>query len=79
MPMRCARGAGSQSSSMPKANVDKLAAAAACAIKEAAALKLFKSEVAIAVDSTQAEFARCTETKQKHWKPVIVRAEIKPD
>jgi len=66
-------------SSMPKANVDKLAAAAARAIKEPAALKLLESEAAIAVGSTPAEFARFIETEQQRWKPVIARAKIKPD
>ena len=44
--------------SMAKANVDKLAAASARAIKEPAALKLLENEAAIAVGSTPAEFAQ---------------------
>lgn len=65
--------------SMAKANVDKLAAAAARAIKEPAALKLLESEAAIAVGSTPAEFARFIQAEQQRWKPVIARAKIKPD
>jgi tripartite-type tricarboxylate transporter receptor subunit TctC len=65
--------------SMAKANVDKLAAAAARAIKEPAALKLLENEAAIAVGSTPAEFARFIQAEQQRWKPVIARAKIKPD
>jgi len=66
-------------SSLPQAHADKLAAAAARAIKEPAALKLLESEAAIAVGSTPAEFARFIESEQQRWKPVIARAKIKPD
>ncbi len=66
-------------SSVPKANIDKLAAASARAIKEPAALKLLESEAAIAVGGTPAEFAKFIEGEQQRWKPVIVRAKIKPD
>ena len=45
----------------------------------AAALKLLESEAAIAVGSTPAEFARFIDVEQQRWKPVIVRAKIKPD
>jgi len=65
--------------SMAKANVDKLAAAAARAIKEPAALKLLENEAAIAVGSTPAEFAKFIEAERQRWKPVIARAKIKPD
>jgi tripartite-type tricarboxylate transporter receptor subunit TctC len=64
---------------MAKANVDKLAAAAARAIKEPAALKLLENEAAIAVGSTPAEFAKFIQAEQQRWKPVIARAKIKPD
>lgn len=65
--------------SMAKANVDKLAAASARAIKEPAALKLLENEAAIAVGSTPAEFAKFIEAERQRWKPVIARAKIKPD
>jgi tripartite-type tricarboxylate transporter receptor subunit TctC len=65
--------------SMPKADVEKLAAAAARAVKEPAALKLLESEAAIPVGSTPAEFAKFIEVEQQRWKPVIARAKIKPD
>lgn len=64
---------------LPQAYADKLAAAAARAVKEPAALKLLESEAAIAVGSTPAEFTRFIETEQARWKPVIARAKIKPD
>ena len=64
---------------LPQAYADKLAIAAARAVKEPAALKLLESEAAIAVGSTPAEFTRFIETEQARWKPVIARAKIKPD
>ncbi|MBT9457134.1 MAG: tripartite tricarboxylate transporter substrate binding protein [Burkholderiaceae bacterium] len=65
--------------SLPQAHADKLALAAARAIKEPAAVKLLESEAAIVVGSTAAEFARFIEQEQQRWKPVIARAKIKPD
>jgi tripartite-type tricarboxylate transporter receptor subunit TctC len=65
--------------SLSQANADKLAAAAARAVKEPAALQLLESEAALAIGSTSAEFARFIQTEQQRWKPVIVRAKIKPD
>ena len=66
-------------STMPQANADKLALAAAKAMREPTALKLLESEAAIAVGSTPAEFARFIDAEQQRWKPVIARAKIKPD
>jgi tripartite-type tricarboxylate transporter receptor subunit TctC len=66
-------------STMAKANVERLAAAAARAIKEPAALQLLENEAAIAVGDTPAEFARFIDAEQQRWKPVIARAKIKPD
>jgi tripartite-type tricarboxylate transporter receptor subunit TctC len=65
--------------SMPQAHADKLALAAARAVKEPAAAKLLESEAALAVGSTAAEFARFITLEQQRWKPVIARAKIKPD
>ena len=65
--------------SLPQALADKLAAAAAKAVKEPAAAKLLESEAALAVGSSSAEFARFIEQEQQRWKPVIARAKIKPD
>lgn len=66
-------------STMAKANLDKLAAASARAIKEPAALKLLENEAALAVGGTPAEFAKFIDVEQQRWKPVIARAKIKPD
>jgi tripartite-type tricarboxylate transporter receptor subunit TctC len=66
-------------STMSRANVDKLAAASARAIREPASLKLLETEAAIAVGGTPAEFVKFIEAEQQRWKPVIARAKIKPD
>jgi tripartite-type tricarboxylate transporter receptor subunit TctC len=65
--------------SLPQALADKLAAAAAKAVKEPAAAKLLESEAALAVGSSSAEFGRFIAQEQQRWKPVIARAKIKPD
>ncbi len=66
-------------STLPQANADKLATAAARAIKEPAAVKLLESEAALAIGSTPAEFAAFIAQEKTRWKPVIARAKIKPD
>jgi tripartite-type tricarboxylate transporter receptor subunit TctC len=66
-------------STLPQAHADKLAVAAAAAIKEPAAAKLLESEAALAVGSTPAEFAAFIAQEKKRWKPVIERAKIKPE
>ena len=65
--------------SLTDANAEKLALAAARAIKDPAAVKLLETEAATVVGSTAAEFARFIEAEQARWKPVIARAKIKPD
>ncbi len=65
--------------SLPQAHADKLALAAAKAVKEPAAAKLLESEAALAIGSSSAEFAKFIEQEQQRWKPVIARAKIKPD
>jgi tripartite-type tricarboxylate transporter receptor subunit TctC len=64
---------------LPQAAADKLATAAAKAVKEPAALERLNTDAAIAVGSTPAEFARFIAEEQKRWQPVIARAKIKPD
>ncbi len=64
---------------LPQANADKLALAAAKAVKEPAAVKLLETEAALAVGSTSAEFAKFIAQEQQRWKPVIARAKIKPE
>ena len=65
--------------SLPQAHADKLAAAAAKAVRDPAAAKLLESEAALVVGSSSAEFARFIEAEQQRWKPVIARAKIRPD
>jgi tripartite-type tricarboxylate transporter receptor subunit TctC len=61
------------------AATDKLAAAAARAIKSPEALERLSGDAAIAVGSTPAEFAAFIAVEQKRWQTVIARAGIKPD
>ena len=61
------------------AYADKLAAAAARAVKEPAALERLSNDSAIAVGSSPQEFARFIAEEQRRWQPVIARARIKPD
>ena len=65
--------------SLPQPAADRLAAAAAKAVKEPAALERLGADAAIAVGSTPAEFASFIAQEQQRWKPVIARAKIKPD
>jgi len=65
--------------SLAPAATDKLAAAAARAVREPAALERLQTDAAIAVGSTPAEFAAFIAAEQKRWQPVIARAKIKPD
>ena len=66
-------------SSMAPAAADKLAAAAAKAVREPGSVERLTADAAIAVGSTPAEFAAFIATEQARWKPVIARAKIKPD
>jgi tripartite-type tricarboxylate transporter receptor subunit TctC len=65
--------------SFTAANVDKLAAAAARAVREPAALERLNTDAAIAVGGTPAEFAAFIATERERWKPVLARAKVKPD
>ncbi|MEO5845588.1 MAG: tripartite tricarboxylate transporter substrate-binding protein [Caldimonas sp.] len=65
--------------SLAPANADKLAAAAARAMKEPAALERMSADAAIAVGSTPAEFAAFIAAERERWKPVLARAKVKPD
>jgi len=64
---------------LPAAAADKLAAAAARAVREPAALERLNGDAAIAIGSTPAEFAVFIAKERERWKPVIARAKIKPD
>jgi tripartite-type tricarboxylate transporter receptor subunit TctC len=58
---------------------DKLAAAAARAVREPAALERLNADAAIAVGSTPAEFTAFIASERERWKPVLARARVKPD
>jgi tripartite-type tricarboxylate transporter receptor subunit TctC len=64
---------------LPQAAIDKLADAAAKAVKAPATLERLQADAAIAVGSTPADYARFIAGEQKRWQPVIARAKIKPD
>ena len=64
---------------LPAAAADKLAVAAARAVREPAALERLNGDAAFAVGSTPAEFAAFIAKERERWKPVIARAKVKPD
>ena len=66
-------------SSLPQAAIDKLAAAAALAVKQPSAVERLSADAALAVGGTPAEFAKFISSEQQRWKLVIARAKIKPD
>ena len=66
-------------SNLSQPAVDKLSAACTKAMHEPAALERLSTDAAIPVGSTAAEFARFISVEQQRWKPVIVRAKVKPD
>jgi tripartite-type tricarboxylate transporter receptor subunit TctC len=63
----------------PKPNVARLEAEAIKAVKTAAVQERLAQETALAVGSTSAEFASFISQEQARWKPVIARAQIKPE
>ncbi len=65
--------------SLPQPALDKLAAAAAAAVKQPGSTEKLGADAAIAIGGTPAEFARFIATEQQRWKVVIARAKIKPD
>ena len=66
-------------SSLPQPALDKLAAAAASAVKQPGATEKLSADAAIAIGGTPAEFAKFIATEQQRWKIVVARAKIKPD
>ena len=59
--------------------VEKLSAACAKAMREPVALERLSADAAIPVGGSAAEFATFIAVEQQRWKPVIVRAKVKPD
>lgn len=66
-------------SSLPQAAADKLATAAAAAVKHPASTEKLAADAAIGVGGTPAEFAKFIAVEQQRWKAVVARAKIKPD
>ncbi|MEO6293731.1 MAG: tripartite tricarboxylate transporter substrate binding protein [Burkholderiaceae bacterium] len=66
-------------SKWPKANIAKLEAEAIKAARGAVVKEKLSQETALAVGSTSAEFDAFIKAEQARWKPVIARAQIKPD
>ena len=66
-------------SKWPKAHVAKLEAEAIRASRGAVVKEKLANDTALAVGSTGAEFATFIAAEQARWKPVIARAQIKPD
>ena len=66
-------------SKWPKANIAKLEAEAIKATRSAAVRDKLAADTALAVGNTAAEFDAFIKAVQERWKPVIARAQIKPD
>ncbi len=61
------------------AAVEKLSAACAKAMREPTAIERMAADAAIPVGGSAAEFAKFIAVEQQRWKPVIARAQVKPD
>ena len=66
-------------SNLAPAATERLAVAAARAVREPAALERLNGDAAIPVGSTPAQFAAFISSERERWKPVIARAKVKPD
>ena len=66
-------------SKMAKANIDKLEKEAMAATRSKLVQDKLSQETALAVGDTRAEFEAFIKQEQARWKPVIARAQIKPD
>ena len=66
-------------STMAKANTDKLEKEAMAAARTKLVHDKLSQDTALAVGNTRAEFEAFIQLEQKRWKPVIARAQIKPD
>ena len=66
-------------SNLAPAATERLAVAAARAVREPAALERLNGDAAIPVGSTPAQFAAFIAAERERWKPVIARAKVKPD
>jgi tripartite-type tricarboxylate transporter receptor subunit TctC len=66
-------------SKMSKPNLDKLETHAVTAARSAAVKDKLSQDTALAVGNTHAEFLSFIQHEQARWKPVIARAQIKPE
>lgn len=66
-------------SKWPKENTARLTAEAIKASRSGAVKDKLAQDTALAVGNTAAEFASFIQAEQARWKPVIARAQIKPD
>ncbi len=66
-------------STMPAAAIDRLAQAAAAAVRQPAATEKLSGDAAIGVGSSPADFAKFIAVEQQRWQKVVSRAKIKPD
>ena len=66
-------------SKWPRPHLDKLAHEAVKAARSKAVADKLSQDTAIAVGNTGAEFAKFIQQEQARWKPVIARAQIRPE
>jgi tripartite-type tricarboxylate transporter receptor subunit TctC len=66
-------------SKMTKANIDKLEKEAITAARNKAVHDKLSQDSALAIGNTRAEFEAFIKQEQNRWKPVIARANIKPE
>ena len=66
-------------SKMAKANIDKLEKEAIAAARGKIVNDKLSQDTALAVGNTRAEFEAFIKLEQARWKPVIARAQIKPE
>ena len=66
-------------SKMAKANIDKLEKEAIAATRSKIVSDKLSQDTALAVGNTRAEFEAFIKMEQARWKPVITRAQIKPE
>jgi tripartite-type tricarboxylate transporter receptor subunit TctC len=64
---------------MAKANIDRLEKEAMAATRSKLVQDKLSQDTALAVGDTRAEFEAFIKQEQARWKPVIARAQIKPD
>jgi len=64
---------------LASANLDKLAAETAKAVKAPGSLERLNADAAEAIGGTPAQFAQFIAAEQERWKKVLLRAKVKPD